>query len=107
MSLKSIDLQMAIHRNDEAGLRQHQVQHKPEVDQSQLGNQALKHADRERERAGRLEESPEAHIQAGDHDAGQGGSHRDSKPRQRKENVPGEMKAPLHPFKGHRLDVSM
>lgn len=40
MSFKAIDLQFAVHKNDEAGIRQNQLMQKPRQDETILENQA-------------------------------------------------------------------
>ncbi|KIL39222.1 hypothetical protein SD70_21350 [Gordoniibacillus kamchatkensis] len=108
MSLKAIDLQMALHRNDEAGVRQNQLLHKPEVDQVLLAGQAAKQTERAREQTAKLEHAAEMHIR--DQGKQAGGEQGERQRRGRSEPEPGdnaEPKTPPHPFKGHFLDVSL
>jgi hypothetical protein len=107
MSLKAIDLQMALHRSDEAVSQQNQLQHKPDVDQSQLAGQAVRRAEREREQTAKLEETAEMHIGSGDSN-GSGRRHsRGSNAPEAAEATSEEEKTPPHPYKGHFLDVSL
>lgn len=48
MSLKSIEMQFALHKNDEVGLKQHQLMNKPVQDQTVLSNEAEKNTLKER-----------------------------------------------------------
>jgi hypothetical protein len=107
MSLKAVDLQMALHRNDEAGIRQNQLQHKPDVDQSQLAEQAVRRADREREQAAKLEETAETHIKPGDSNGSGKRQRRGRKEPEAAEATAEEPKISPHPYKGHFIDVSL
>lgn len=108
MSLKAIDIQMAIHRNDEAGLRQNQLTHKPEVDQSQLGQQMQKQAEREQQQAVKAEQPAEAHLRGAGTEAGgerRQGTRKARTSKSANSEAP-ETKAVPHPFKGHFIDLS-
>lgn len=108
MSLKAIDLQMALHRNDEAGNRQNQLTHKLEADQTLLGQQALKQTERARELTAKLEHAAEMHVQSGGKQAGR---QRQGRKRRRQQEAGSSGSAasrtPPHPYKGHFLDVSL
>lgn len=62
MSFKAIDLQFAVHKNDEAGIKQNQLMQKPRQDGTILENQATQTTERDRGRASKLEESGRADI---------------------------------------------
>ena len=46
MSFKAIDLQFAVHKNDEAGIKQNQLMQKPRQDETILENQAAQTTER-------------------------------------------------------------
>ena len=62
MSFKAIDLQFAVHKNDEAGIRQNQLMQKPRQDGTILENQATQTTESDRGRTSKLEESGRADI---------------------------------------------
>lgn len=49
MNLKPVELQFALHKNDEAGLKQNQSNQKPVEDQIRLADTAMKQAERQRQ----------------------------------------------------------
>lgn len=109
MSFKAIDLQMAIHRNDEAGQRQNQLMHKPEVDQSQLARESLKQAEREQHRVMKLEDPSQAHLRrsGGDGASQRQGSRRKLSAVKPTDSEPPDTKAAPHPYKGHFIDLCL
>ncbi|MGO4270483.1 hypothetical protein AB4Z22_11630 [Paenibacillus sp. TAF58] len=107
MSFKAIDLQFAVHKNDEAGIRQNQLMQKPRQDETILENQAAQTTEKDRHRSSKLEESVRADLK----------DHGD----QRKQSNKGKAKnkgktdsassegshQPDHPYKGHHIDLSL
>ncbi|UKS29860.1 hypothetical protein LOZ80_13365 [Paenibacillus sp. HWE-109] len=107
MSFKAIDLQLAVHKNDEAGIRQNQLMQKPRQDETILENQSLQNTERDRHRSSRLEESARADIkdQSGQNQqTSKGNSKRKRKADGNSSAVPHE---PEHPYKGHHIDLSL
>jgi hypothetical protein len=107
MSMKSIDLQFAVHKNDEAGIRQNQLMQKPRQDETILENQAVQTSERDRSRSGKLEESARTNI----NDHGQE-KQRGNKGKSRgKANVEPQTTASAHqsdhPYIGHHIDLSL
>jgi hypothetical protein len=103
MSLKGIDLQFAIHKNDDVGFKQQQLLHKPEVDQSALGQANVKDAERNRMKSAQVDGTESAHI-------------RDDGKRKQKEQHMSNKKANSdmpdhspekaeHPYKGRHIDL--
>lgn len=110
MSLKAIDIQMAIHRNDEAGMRQNQLLHKPEVDQSQLGQQVQKQAEREQRQTVKLEQTAEAHIRRSGGEGGGAPQHGEGRyvaEAKASDTDASDAKPAPHPYKGHFIDLSL
>lgn len=107
MSLKAIDLQFAVHKNDEAGIRQNQLMQKPRQDETILENQAAQSTEKDRHRSSKLEESARADIK--DH----GGQKQQMSERKSKggrmspssSSEPDHL--PNHPYKGHHIDLSL
>jgi hypothetical protein len=109
MSLKAIDLQFAVHKNDEAGIKQNQLMQKPRQDEVVLEQQAVLDTERDRSRSSKLEESHRADLK----------DQRNAKqaPQQRRERKVGASQqsaqseegivVPAHPYKGHHIDLSL
>ncbi|EGL14663.1 MULTISPECIES: hypothetical protein [Paenibacillus] len=106
MDMKPVDLQFAVHKNDQAGIRQQQLNHKPEMDQVLLGAENEKNAEHNRKASEKIGESEEAQIRKeGRQNGGQGG-----RGRQQKKAPPSQEAEPpkaVHPFKGSHIDLSL
>jgi hypothetical protein len=107
MSMRSIDLQFALHKNDEAGICQNQLSHKPEVDQAVLEHQAAISTELQRHRSSMVDESSstgvrdsmkEKHQKPRGHNAKKGNSDA---------NVNNSSEKVDHPYKGHYIDLSL
>lgn len=108
MSFKAIDLQFAVHKNDEAGIRQNQLMQKPRHDEVVLEQQALLETDQDRHRSAKLEESvrpdlKDKHEQkrAPQERKGRGGASPQTTASDNGVHVPS------HPYKGHHIDLSL
>jgi hypothetical protein len=105
MSLKSIDLQMAVHRNGDAGLQQNQLLHKPVADQALLANEQEKKIGHQLLQSNSVDESRKAGIQSNDSGKGnQGSGGRNGKRRDREDSPQAKSK---HPYKGQHIDFSL
>lgn len=103
MSLKAVEMQVAIHRTHDAGLLQNNLNQKPGLDQAMLVNQTLKHLDEQRKRTNETNESSQ-HLRAnqdGNQNQNQHSNH-SSKKKTSEDTVAIE-----HPFKGHHIDLSL
>ncbi|KRE83162.1 hypothetical protein ASG89_13665 [Paenibacillus sp. Soil766] len=106
MSFKAIDLQFAVHKNDEAGIKQNQLMQKPRQDGTILENQATLTTERDRGRASKLEESGRADIK--DRREQKKTQIGKSKTRGQLNNLSTESEQhPDHPYKGHHIDFSL
>lgn len=107
MSFKAIDLQFAVHKNDEAGIRQNQLMQKPRQDETILENQTAQTTEKDRHRSGKLEESVRTDIK----DRGE----QKQKSNKGRSKVKGNTVSassevdhqPGHPYKGHHIDLSL
>jgi uncharacterized protein involved in type VI secretion and phage assembly len=107
MSLKSIDLQFALHKNDEAGYKQNQLSHKPKQDQIILENQAALSTDKQRQRSSKVDEASRASVH----------TEKEKKQKQQQEQTATkravsekstQSSSPMdHPYKGHHIDYSL
>ncbi|MBP1961082.1 hypothetical protein [Paenibacillus aceris] len=107
MSLKAIDLQFAVHKNDEAGIRQNQLMQKPRQDETILENQASQSTEKDRHRSSKLEESIRAEIK--DHN-GQKQQMTKKKSKNKRLSLSDSTEPdhqPFHPYKGHHIDLSL
>lgn len=107
MNMKPVELQFAIHKNDEAGLKQNQLMHKPVHDQAVLAGEAGREMEKERRTAAATEASKFANIhddegQPGQRDSGGRSGGRRSGGRGEE---PGSSGADGHPYKGRHIDL--
>lgn len=109
MSLKSIDMQVSVHRNPEAGQLQQQLQHKQVHDQAVLADTTDKNAIRERQRSAKVDDTAEAKIRDEGHSGGGRGNHPDERRPGKAPDGKGKAgeKGIEHPFKGHHIDLSL
>jgi hypothetical protein len=112
MNVKGVDLQFAIHKNDEAGLKQNQLMQRPINDQALLGHEANQALQKERTRAGKVNESAGKRINADQEEKEQ--SRQDDRRQGTKRTQPpkpaGSAKAdegPKHPYKGRHIDLTL
>jgi hypothetical protein len=106
MSLKSIDLQMAVHRNGDAGLHQNQLTHKPIADQTLLASEQEKRIGHRMQQSNSVDEPRKAGVQADDSGKGKQGGGRGNGKRQELEESASPSKS-KHPYKGQHIDFSL
>jgi uncharacterized protein involved in type VI secretion and phage assembly len=107
MSFKSIDLQFALHKNDEAGFKQNQLSHKPKQDQAILENQAALSTDKQRQRSSKVDETSRTNVHTENEkkqkqQREQTGTKRATSEKSTKSSSPVD-----HPYKGHHIDYSL
>jgi hypothetical protein len=103
MSLKPVELQIALPRTTDAGKIQNELLHRPVLDQQQLAGQNVKHSAELAQRTTEVEESAEALLR---NDGGRGngqGNHSSGQENRKKETVHDAE----HPYKGRRIDLSL
>ncbi|WP_442600919.1 hypothetical protein [Paenibacillus sp. KN14-4R] len=109
MSLKGIDLQFAIHKNDDAGFRQAQHVQKPMNEQTILAQEAGASLQKARTHTDPVHATVESERlkQQGDDQSNNGQRDKKGSEKQAKsDNVLHDEKA-KHPFKGHHIDLSL
>ncbi|MEB3101136.1 hypothetical protein [Ferviditalea candida] len=109
MSLKSIDVQLALSRNNETGNLQNQLAHKPVEDQISLNAAASKKTEEMRKKSAKAEEVLGMLIQD---DGRQDKEQQNRRRRKAKDSEPGperrtEPVRQEHPYKGHHIDFSL
>jgi hypothetical protein len=110
VSLKSIDMSLAVHKSGDAGHAQRELQYKPQIDQDALADSNLKTVDTTRQRASKLDESDKSQIRKRQDDKnGKKGKTKGKADRSRAsaEAMTGQASDPEHPFKGHHIDLSL
>lgn len=110
MSMKPVEMQFALHKNDEAGLKQHQMVQKRVEDQAMLNSSNEKSTIKDRQVSAKTEETGQASIKddqsgrSGERDPRGGGGAKKSA--EESKQAPGDT-APEHPFKGHHIDLTL
>lgn len=103
MTLRPVELQIALPRTTEAGKIQNELQQRPSLDQQQLAGQNVKQSLEMSQRSPEIAESAESALR---NDGGRGNQHGGSasNPRQQKQE---EARTAEHPYKGHSIDLSL
>jgi hypothetical protein len=103
MSLKSIELQIAIPRTKDFGKMQEQQNQRPAVQLHQDSEEQKAKLERERMQSMKLEQKKNAQIEDDEHSSG-GQQQQHSRQNRKKKTPPS---APEHPFKGKHIDLSL
>jgi hypothetical protein len=106
MSMRSIDLQFALHKNDEAGIKQNQLSHKPQQDMAILENQSALSTEKQRGRINMVDEPSSTGIRDAMKEKHQKQG-KDSQKNQDKAEKNGQGGKSEHPYKGHHIDISL
>lgn len=107
MSLKSIDMQIAVHKNADAGAAQRQMQHKPIEDQAALAGQGVKQAEAEARQSTKLEKTGQSRIRDREKNSGKGQDPNHRKKAAKPAAGNGPEAASEHPYKGRHIDMTM
>lgn len=109
MSLKPVELQFALHKNEEAGLKQNQLNHKPVEDQAQLADASMKQAERQRQTLSKPDPSGQAGIREQNKDSAskRNGKKGRTSASSSASDQPGLADRRDHPFKGKHIDLTM
>lgn len=107
MSLKGVEMQIAVPRTNEATNVQNQLNQRSAYDQAALANQLTKQTERERTKSTEVISS--ASVTVKEEGKGAAGGR---KKRAKGKAKPGQEDAPLtgesgHPFKGKHIDISL
>lgn len=103
MSLKPVELQIALPRTTEAGKIQNESQQRPAIDQHQLAGQNVKQALEMTLRSGEVDESSESALR----DDGGRGQQSGGNPSSEKRSKSEATRDAEHPYKGRRIDLSL
>jgi hypothetical protein len=110
MSFKAIDMQIAVQKSMETGIKQNQLLHKPVLDQANLAANIEKNADATRQKSSKVDETVHHVIRDGQ----ENGKNKLLKQTKKKQsNAELLMEAPRtsvnagHPYKGKHIDFSL
>ncbi|REK76535.1 hypothetical protein [Paenibacillus paeoniae] len=108
MTFKPLDLQMSVPRTQEFSGMQQQAAQRPLTEQNMLANQASKQTEEMRNQNTAVEKSSNPQVRADQDGANDGGYKRGN----RKKGVGTEEESgvdepPVHPYKGHHLDIKL
>jgi hypothetical protein len=109
MSLKAIDMQIAVQKSSEMGNRQNQLMHKPQVDQSLLASATERNTELARQKSSKIDETSNHRIR----DEQQNGKNKflkSDKKKQDKEGLTASSQSGAsieHPYKGKHIDLSL
>ncbi|MBO2945728.1 hypothetical protein JJQ72_17255 [Paenibacillus sp. F411] len=103
MSLKSVEMQIAVPRTTEAGKIQQEQHQRPSQEQLFLSAEQLKDSKEAAQRSTEVDQSSDAIMR----DGGKGGSQ--SQSQKQGEELPKDHKLPAadHPYKGRNLDITL
>lgn len=103
MSMKAVEMQIAIPRTSEAGKVQNELQHRPAQDQQFLAEQQLKKTAEMSKRSESVDEAADAAVRD---ESGRNRQRRNQTASTSAEEHE-DLQNAQHPFKGHHLDVSL
>ncbi|MFF2908585.1 hypothetical protein [Paenibacillus sp. NPDC057934] len=103
MSLKPVELQIAVPRTTEAGRIQNELQHRPAADQQQLAAQNVKQSQEMTQRTAEVDDPSETALRD---DGGRGNNPGGHSSQEKGHNSDGSLGA-KHPYKGLRIDLSL
>jgi hypothetical protein len=110
MSMKPIELQFALHKNNEVGLMQNQLNHKPVQDQAQLADASLRQAEKERQSVLKTEDLQHKSVNDQGKDRSSGRNKRNlngKQDAQSEDHTKSQAVRSDHPFKGKHIDLSL
>ncbi|WP_426447055.1 hypothetical protein ACP26L_24035 [Paenibacillus sp. S-38] len=108
MSIKPVELHMALHKNDEVGVKQQELSRKPVTDQEMLGGQSEKRTLKERQITAAAEKAHGSGIHGElPKERGAAAIPRRKRTAEAKAQEPVEHRRGDHPFKGHHIDLSL
>jgi hypothetical protein len=110
MSFKAIDMQVAVHRSTETGMKQNQLMHKPVLDQAILAANIEKNTEATRNKNTKVDETMN-HVIRDDQENGKNKLLKQTKKKQA--SATGKIDEPHssanagHPYKGKHIDFSL
>ncbi|KAF6566757.1 hypothetical protein G9G63_05040 [Paenibacillus sp. EKM202P] len=106
MSLKAVELQIAVPRTSEAGKYYSESQQRPMNDQALLGQKTALETENMRQRSGAIDQSAETFV--GERQTGEKSRDSSQQSRSRSDETELLKEHPAeHPYKGHHIDFSL
>ncbi|UII57437.1 hypothetical protein LS684_08375 [Cytobacillus spongiae] len=102
MSLKAIEMQIALPRTQDAGKLQEQLQQRGQILQDQASDRVLKDDEKKRTTVMKHEQKEKAKFHEKEGSKGQDQSFSDQTPNKKQK----ELEKQEHPYKGHSIDYS-
>lgn len=103
MSLKSVELQVALPRTKDAGIQQNQLVQKPITDQESLAQEAIRQSELARKKASQTE--PEDPLR--NHKEGSSGQRGHQQTEKKSKAADLNEEEVNHPYKGKHIDLSL
>ncbi|UQZ32090.1 hypothetical protein C2I18_00110 [Paenibacillus sp. PK3_47] len=103
MTLRPVELQIALPRTTDAGKIQNELQQRPSLDQQQLAGQNIKQSTEMTQRSPEIDESPDAALRNDGRRGNRQGSGMSGSRQQKQEPD----RIAEHPYKGHSIDLSL
>jgi uncharacterized membrane protein len=107
MSLKSVEMQIAIPRTNEAGVAQHQLSNKPTQDQSRMAMETLKKSELQRQQTGKVDDTSALMIREDERRKHSRTSYPSKSAVKVKKSADEETDTAKHPYKGRNFDVTL
>lgn len=106
MSLKAIEMQIAIPRTGDAGIHQNQLLQKPVADQASLAASILKQTEEKRKKSNKVDESSDS-LKTDREDRNKGNHNKSQQINNKQQNNDGTTVMVEHPYKGQHIDLSL
>jgi len=104
--VRPIEMQMSIPRSQDASSVHHQTLHKPFVDQTMLAEQAIRKTEQLRSKNTQVDETVQLPIHEEERRNKQS-SERKQKRKSSEGSSEQDTEVPIHPYKGHRIDLTL
>ncbi|WP_150267713.1 hypothetical protein [Paenibacillus tepidiphilus] len=102
MSMKPVELQIALPRTTDAGKVQNDLQQRPLITQQQISAEGIKQAQQSARRSAEIDEPADAKLHSREGRSRQ--PHQQAEAKAEREEDVHEAE---HPYKGHRIDLSL
>lgn len=106
MTLRSIEMQVALPRVNDVGQVQNQLSQKPLFDQALLAQKEALKSQEQLKRSNEVDKSSTLLVGEEDAERGARGQNRQPGARKRRSSEAGD-KASIHPYKGHHIDLTL
>jgi len=108
VSMKSVELQIAVPRTQEVGKIQNELHHRSAQEQSLLMNQQIKESREMRQRSSGVTDTAKSSIrEEGKQQHSSDSDGQSQSPSNKQQDHPSEQHPAEHPYKGHHIDLSL